>query len=86
MNNSTVFKTAEFISMLGFKRYWGSDYTKHTNEIGLTRGGKYLKYNEDIVLDFPYKDSVLEGGIRTKERVDNSSVGSESVISKSFGN
>ncbi|MDA3974897.1 site-specific DNA-methyltransferase, partial [Enterococcus thailandicus] len=28
--------------------------------------GKYLQYNTDVVLDFPYKDCVLEGGM-TKE-------------------
>lgn len=28
--------------------------------------GKYLNYNSDVVLDFPFKDCVFEGGM-TKE-------------------
>src|SRR5699024_8413181 len=67
VNNSTIFKTDEFVSMLRFKRYWGSDYTKYTNEIGLTSEGKYLQYSEDVVLDFPYKDSVLEAGMSNED-------------------
>ncbi|CAK6476441.1 DNA methyltransferase [Peribacillus frigoritolerans] len=62
-----VFKTDEFISMLRYKNYWDNSYTKFSNEIGLTSNEKYLKYNTDIVLDFPYKDCVLEGGM-TKEK------------------
>src|SRR5699024_2388439 len=54
--------------MLRFKNYWDNSYTRYTNEIGLTSEGKYLQYNTDVVLDFPHKDSVLEGGM-TKENV-----------------
>lgn len=64
--SGSVFKTENFISMLRFKNYWDNSYTKYTNEVGLTSEGKYLKYNTDIVLDFPHKDSILEGGM-TKE-------------------
>ncbi|MDK9873031.1 site-specific DNA-methyltransferase [Staphylococcus sp. IPLA37011] len=64
--SGSVFKTEDFISMLRFKNYWDNSYTKYTNEVGLTSEGKYLKYNTDIVLDFPHKDSILEGGM-TKE-------------------
>lgn len=53
----------EFISMLRYKNYWDNSYTKFSNEIGLTSDGKYLKYNTNIVVDFPYKDWVLEGGM-----------------------
>ncbi|KKK34733.1 hypothetical protein WN59_06805 [Salinicoccus sediminis] len=58
-----VFKIEDFISMLRYKSYWDNSYTKYTNEIGLTSEGKYLKYNTDVVIDFPHKDSVLEGGM-----------------------
>lgn len=66
IDGATVFKLDEFISMLRFKNYWEDNYTKFSNEIGLTSDEKYLKYNTDIVLDFPHKDCVLEGGM-TKE-------------------
>jgi adenine-specific DNA-methyltransferase len=61
-----VFKVEEFISMLRYKNYWDNSYTKYSNEIGLTSDERYLKYNSDVVLDFPHKDCVLEGGM-TKE-------------------
>ncbi|QQD84524.1 site-specific DNA-methyltransferase [Jeotgalicoccus sp. ATCC 8456] len=63
-----VFKIEEFISMLRFKNYWDNSYTKYTNEIGLTSENKYFKYNSDVVLDFPHKDGVLEGGMTTEEK------------------
>ncbi|MFJ6264135.1 DNA methyltransferase [Lysinibacillus xylanilyticus] len=59
----SIFKTDEFISMLRFKNYWDNSYTKYSNEIGLTSEEKYLKYNGDVVIDFPHKDCVLEGGV-----------------------
>ncbi|SDL33950.1 site-specific DNA-methyltransferase [Lacicoccus qingdaonensis] len=68
LSSGIVFKTEDFIGMLRFKNYWDNSYTKYTNEVGLTSEGKYLKYNTDVVLDFPHKDSVLEGGM-TKEDI-----------------
>lgn len=63
----TVFKIEEFIGMLRFKNYWDNSYTKFSNEIGLTTDNKYLNYNSDVVLDFPHKDGVLEGGMSDEE-------------------
>lgn len=62
-----VFKLEDFVSMLRFRNYWDNSYTKYTNEVGLTTEGKYLKYNTDVVLDFPHKDSVLEGGMAKED-------------------
>lgn len=61
-----IFKVQEFIDILRYKDYWADSYTKYSNTIGLSSEGKYLQYNTDVVLDFPYKDCVLEGGM-TKE-------------------
>src|SRR5699024_7216347 len=66
--SGSVFKTEDFISVLRFKNYWDNSYTKYTNEIGLTSENKYLKYNTDVVLDFPHKDGVLEGGMTVEEK------------------
>ncbi len=62
----TIFKVQEFIDLLRYKEYWQDSYTRYSNTIGLTSEGKYLQYNTDVVLDFPYKDCVLEAGM-TKE-------------------
>ena len=40
---------------------------KYANRIGLTDGNRFLKDNSDIVLDFPFKDCVLNGGQSTEE-------------------
>ncbi|WP_204189577.1 site-specific DNA-methyltransferase [Mammaliicoccus sciuri] len=69
--SGSVFKTEDFISMLRFKKYWDNSYTKYTNEIGLTSENKYIKYNTDVVLAFPHKDCVLEGGMTQEEKVKN---------------
>ncbi|GMG69729.1 DNA methyltransferase [Tetragenococcus halophilus] len=61
-----VFDKEAFISMLRYKNYWQDSYTKYANKIGLTAEGKYLNYNSDVILDFPFKDCILEGGM-TKE-------------------
>lgn len=63
----SVFKVEEFITMLRAKNYWENSYTRYTNEVGLTSEGKYLKYNTDIVLDFPHKDGILEGGMSKED-------------------
>ena len=46
-------------------------YTTYERRIGLTDGKKFLKDTNDVVLDFPYKDCVLEGGQSTEEGLDN---------------
>ncbi|WP_020006599.1 site-specific DNA-methyltransferase [Salinicoccus albus] len=66
--SGTIFKVEDFISMLRFKNYWDNSFTKYTNEIGLTSENKFLKYNTDVILDFPHKDGILEGGMSREEK------------------
>ena len=47
-----------------------NSYTQYKNRIGLTDGKRFLKDTNDVVLDFPYKDCVLEGGQSTEEGAD----------------
>src|SRR5690625_4236322 len=81
LNSTNIFKIEEFISMLRYKNYWENSYTKYSNEIGLTSEGKYLNYNTDVVLDFPHKDSVLEGGM-TKEDQGKKEIYYHNVLAK----
>lgn len=80
-DKGTIFKVDEFISMLRYKKYWENSYTRYSNEIGLTSDGKYLKYNTDVVLDFPHKDCVLEGGM-TKENKGKDEIYYHTVLAK----
>lgn len=68
--NVEIFEVNQFIQMLEFKEYWEDSYTKYSNKIGLTAGGKFIDESEDVVLDFPFKDTVLKAGM-TKEDVNN---------------
>ncbi|MDV4191445.1 site-specific DNA-methyltransferase [Lactococcus lactis subsp. lactis] len=79
--NVVIFKIQEFIDILRYKDYWADSYTKYSNTIGLASEGKYIQYNTDIVLDFPYKDCVLEGGM-TKEDTGKEEVFYNEVIAR----
>jgi adenine-specific DNA-methyltransferase len=81
LDGVTIFKAEDFVSMLRYKNYWEDSYTKYSNEIGLATDGKYLKYNTDVVLDFPHKDGVLEGGM-TKEDVGKKEIYYHNVLAK----
>ena len=48
-----------------------NSYTQYANQIGLSNSADFLKNNGEIVLDFPYKDCVLEGGQSTEEGIDS---------------
>src|SRR5699024_10009351 len=77
----TILKVEDFIIMLRYKNYWEDSYTKYSNEIGLTSDGKYLNYTTDVVLDFPHKDGVLEGGM-TKEDKGKKEIYYHNVLAK----
>lgn len=81
LDSITIFKNEDFISMLRYKNYLENSYTKYTNEIGLTNGGKYFKYNTDVVLDFPHKDNFLEGGM-SKEDENKEEVFYHNILAK----
>lgn len=81
INNTSIFKIEEFIQLLTYKDFWENSYTKYSNKIGLTANGKYLDYNSDVVLDFPFKDCILEGGM-TKEEVGKKEVYYNKIIAR----
>lgn len=65
-----VFKNRDFIFYLE-QNSLDNSFTQYANKIGLTFNGKFLKDNTDVVLDFPYKDCILEGGQSTEEGTDS---------------
>lgn len=66
VNGVLVFKLQDFRFFLD-KHSINNSYTKYANRIGLTDGNRFLKDYSDIVLDFPFKDCVLNGGQSTEE-------------------
>lgn len=61
-----VFDKVKFQQFVSNKQFLPDSYTTFKNKIGLTANGDYLTEANEVVLDFPYKDCVLEGG-QTKE-------------------
>ena len=67
--NIEVFKLNQFIEMFEYKEFWQDSFTQYSNRIGLANDGKFIDDSSDVVLNFPYKDSVLKAGM-TKEDSD----------------
>lgn len=57
-----VFDKDKLIKFVSSKEFLPDSYTAFKNKIGLFSNGDYLKIDKDVVLVWPYKDCVLEGG------------------------
>ena len=62
INGTLVFDKQRFAWFIESKEFLPDSYTRYTNKIGLTHNGDFISTSNDVVLDFPYKDCVLEGG------------------------
>lgn len=63
----SVFDKVKFQKFVMNKRFLPDSYTVYKNKIGLTNeDGEYIADSREVVLSWPYKDCVLEGG-QTKE-------------------
>jgi adenine-specific DNA-methyltransferase len=66
---ATLFMQREFLNFLNNKSFLKDSYTEFKNKIGLQDDkGEYFRENKDVVLVFPYKDCVLEGGQDKEEQ------------------
>lgn len=52
-------KLIEFFTM---NEYFNNSFTSYTNKIGLIKKDNFIKKFDDVVLAWPHKDCVLEGG------------------------
>lgn len=69
VGEALVFDKVKFQEFIANKAFLPDSYTAFRNKVGLTdRSGRLLSANDDVVLAWPYKDCVLEGGM-TKEDV-----------------
>jgi adenine-specific DNA-methyltransferase len=62
-----VFNQSLFVQFLEQKNYLNDSYTAYKNKVGLNIDGKYLKQRNEVVLVWPFKDCVLEGGQSREE-------------------
>lgn len=57
-----VFDKIKFQKFVSNKAFLPDSYTSFKNKIGLIEDDEYLKERKEVVLAWPYKDCVLEGG------------------------
>ncbi len=68
VGKALVFDKVEFQRFISNKQFLADSYTSFKNKIGLSDGeGGYLKESNKVVLNWAYKDCVLEGGMTKEE-------------------
>lgn len=59
-----IFDKDKLIKFISNKEFLPDSYTSFKNKIGLIDGnGEFISEKRDVVLSWPYKDCVLEGGM-----------------------
>ena len=61
-----VFDKIKFQNFISNKQFLPDSFTRYKNKIGLVADGQYFTDSQEVVLAWPYKDCILEGG-QTKE-------------------
>lgn len=62
VEGTLVFDKIKFQQFINNKSFLPDSYTAYKNKIGLTTDGEFLSEGREVVLAWPYKDCVLEGG------------------------
>ena len=62
-----VFDQLKFMKFVDNKEFLPDSYTTFKNKVGLTVEDSYLSQNKEIVLSWPYKDCILEGGMEKED-------------------
>ena len=65
--DTTIFQIHNLIELFEADEFWKDSYTKYSKKIGLTSGGKFIDESTDVVLDFPYKDTVLKASMSKED-------------------
>lgn len=66
VGKTLIFDKDKFLRFISNKQFLPDSYTAFKNKIGLTVEDEYLSEKKEVVLSWPYKDCILEGGM-TKE-------------------
>lgn len=67
VDKTLVFDKEKFMKFVDNKEFLPDSYTAFKNKIGLTADNQYIAKNKEIVLAWPYKDCILEGGQEKEE-------------------
>lgn len=69
INGHTIVQVNKLIDVFEMDEYFTDSYTKYSKKIGLTANGSFIDERTEVVLDFPYKDTVLKASM-SKEDTD----------------
>jgi len=61
-DETLIFDKEKFVKFVDNKEFLPDSYTSFKNKIGLTADGNYIAQSKEVVLSWPYKDCILEGG------------------------
>jgi len=67
IDGTLVFDKKEFQRYVSNKAFLPDSYTAFKNKIGLTAGDQHLSDSKEVVLAWPFKDCVIEGGQQKTE-------------------
>ena len=71
VNGTLVFDKQKFAWFIESKEFLANSYTRYINKIGLTKNEEFISKSNDVVLNFPYKDCVLQGGQNKEDQKSN---------------
>jgi adenine-specific DNA-methyltransferase len=66
VQGAEIFKLETFLAFVNNHGFLPDNFSAYENKIGLAVGNKYFDDSQDVVLNWKYKDCILEGG-QTKE-------------------
>jgi len=66
IDQTLVFDKDKFLCFVSSKDFLPDSYTAFKNKIGLTIDNEFISEKKEVVISWPYKDCILEGGM-TKE-------------------
>ena len=68
-----VFDKIKLQKFVSNKTFLPDSYTSFRNKIGLIEDDEFIKESKDVMLSWPYKDCILEGG-QTKESIKSNEI------------
>ena len=71
VSGTLVFDKQKFAWFIESKEFLVNSYTRYINKIGLTKNEEFISKSNDVVLNFPYKDCVLQGGQNKEDQKSN---------------
>lgn len=67
IDKNIVLQVNKLIEIFEADEYWQDSYTKYSKKIGLSSRGKFIDESTNVVLDFPYRDTILKASMSKED-------------------